>query len=85
MFLPSTRTGYWPKSDAPPDEAAWKSSISEFLAHLKGMQDLVADPNSDLNTPFPHGDGANSSSRGSDVDGSRLLPSGSDHSHSTWV
>ena len=54
---PDYPDGYWPKADAPPDEAAWKNSIAEFLAHLKGMQDLVADPNSDLYTPFPHGDG----------------------------
>jgi hypothetical protein len=54
---PEFPDGYWPKTDTPPDEATWKRSIAEFLAHLKGMQDLVADSSSDLYTPFPHGDG----------------------------
>ena len=49
--------GYWPSSDGPPGDAAWERSVAAVRADLKAMQDLVADPASDLFTPFPHGDG----------------------------
>ena len=49
--------GYWPQGDAPPDEAAWDRSIAAFGADLKAMQDLVADPATDLFTPLPLGEG----------------------------
>ena len=49
--------GYWPQGDAPPDGAAWDRSVVAFRADLKAMEALVADPTSDLFTPFPHGQG----------------------------
>jgi hypothetical protein len=49
--------GYWPPTPAPPDEGAWDKSVRRFRADLKAMQKLVADPASDLFTPFAHGDG----------------------------
>jgi hypothetical protein len=49
--------GYWPRGDAPPDPSAWDRSAEAFRADLRAMQDLVADPASDLLTPFPHGQG----------------------------
>jgi hypothetical protein len=49
--------GYWPKGDAPPDAAAWDGSVAAFRADLKAMQDLVADPATDLFARIPHGDG----------------------------
>jgi hypothetical protein len=49
--------GYWPTGDAPPDAAAWDRSVAAFRADLKAMQDLVADPATDLFAPIPHGDG----------------------------
>ncbi|HEX3315412.1 MAG TPA: DinB family protein [Gemmataceae bacterium] len=49
--------GYWPATDAPPDAAAWDRSVAAVRADLKAMQDLVADPASDLFTPLPHGEG----------------------------
>jgi hypothetical protein len=49
--------GYWPQGDAPPDEAAWDRSLAGFRADLRGMQDLVADPATDLFAPIPHGQG----------------------------
>jgi hypothetical protein len=49
--------GYWPKTDAPPDDAAWEASISAFRADLKAMQKLVADPRAKLFAPIAHGDG----------------------------
>lgn len=49
--------GYWPPSEAPPDDAAWKNSLKSFRADLKAMQALVADPKTDLLARIPHGQG----------------------------
>jgi hypothetical protein len=49
--------GYWPAGDAPPDEAAWDRSVEAFRADLQAMQDLVADPATDLFAVIPHGQG----------------------------
>ena len=49
--------GYWPQGDAPPDPGAWDRSVQAFRADLRSMQDLVADPNTDLFAPLPHGEG----------------------------
>jgi hypothetical protein len=54
---PSFPEGYWPAGDAPPDDRAWDRSVAAFQADLTTMQDLVADPATDLFTPLPHGDG----------------------------
>jgi hypothetical protein len=54
---PQFPAGYWPAGDAPPDDAAWNRSIEAFRIDLKAMQDLVADPNTDLFAPIPHGEG----------------------------
>lgn len=49
--------GYWPDSDAPPDDKAWQQSLRQFRADLKAMQELVEDPAIDLLAPIPHGEG----------------------------
>jgi hypothetical protein len=49
--------GYWPEGDAPASAAAWDRSVAGFRADLQAMQDLVADPATDLFAPIPHGDG----------------------------
>ena len=49
--------GYWPTGDTPPDAATWDRSVAAFRADLRSMQDLVADPATDLFTPFAHGQG----------------------------
>src|SRR5262249_40489748 len=49
--------GYWPKEETPPARTAWSKSVRAFRADLKAMQELVADPASDLFAPFPHGEG----------------------------
>ena len=54
---PSWPEGYWPAGDAPPDDEAWDRSVAAFRADLRAMQDLVADPATDLFTPLPHGEG----------------------------
>lgn len=48
---------YWPSGDAPPTAKDWDRSLRQFRADSKAMQKLVADPKSDLLTPFPHGQG----------------------------
>jgi len=40
--------GYWPLSDAPSDPGAWDRSVAAFRSDLRAMQDLVADPATDL-------------------------------------
>ena len=54
---PEFPAGYWPETDAPPDDKAWEKSVRQFRADLKAMQDLVEDPATDLFAPIPHGDG----------------------------
>src|SRR5438067_399167 len=49
--------GYWPTGDAPADAAAWDRCLAAFRADLRAMQDLVADPATDLFAPIPHGEG----------------------------
>src|SRR5260370_41210441 len=44
--------GYWPEGDAPPSAAAWDRSVAGFRADLQAMQDLVADPATDLCAPI---------------------------------
>ena len=48
---------YWPKKEAPPSTAAWNKSIQQFRKDLKAMQDLVANPKTDLYARIPWGDG----------------------------
>lgn len=54
---PKWPDGYWPSTPGPADDAAWDKSIRRFKADRKAMQKLVADPASDLFTPFAHGEG----------------------------
>ena len=54
---PAFPEGYWPRGDAPPDADAWDRSVAAFRADLRAMQDLVADPATDLLAPLPHGQG----------------------------
>ena len=54
---PEFPDGYWPKGDAPPDNAVWDRSLEAFRADAGAMQELVANPASDLFTPMRHGEG----------------------------
>src|SRR5271157_698239 len=54
---PAWPSGYWPKTPSPPSPAAWEKSVGEFFGDLGEMQDLVADPKTDLYAPIPWGDG----------------------------
>ena len=48
---------YWPKSAAPPSEAAWDKSVKSFHGDLAAMKKLVEDPKTDLFAKIPWGDG----------------------------
>lgn len=54
---PEFPDGYWPAHDAPPDAHAWDRSLQAFRADLLAMQDLVADPATDLFAPISYGQG----------------------------
>jgi DinB superfamily len=54
---PEWPKGYWPKTDSPESAAAWNKSIQRFRKDLKSMQDLVANPKTDLYARIPWGDG----------------------------
>jgi len=54
---PEWPKGYWPKTEAPPSTAAWNKSIQQFRKDLKSMQDLVANPKTNLYARIPWGDG----------------------------
>lgn len=54
---PKFPDGYWPRGDAPEDEAAWDRSIAVFRDDLRAMHELVANPATDLFAAIPHGDG----------------------------
>lgn len=54
---PAWPEGYWPSSEAPESEQAWKASIAAVKSDLRAMEKLVSDPRVDLFAPLPWGDG----------------------------
>jgi hypothetical protein len=54
---PDWPSGYWPKTPAPPNSAAWNKTVKAFQADLKAMCQLVKRPSTDLYARIPHGDG----------------------------
>jgi len=54
---PKWPEGYWPKTAAPPSDAAWKKSMAQADRDLAEMEKLVLDPKTDLFAKIPHGDG----------------------------
>jgi len=54
---PEFPAGYWPRTPAPPDEAAWDKSIQSFREDLESLCKLVADESTDLFARIPHGEG----------------------------
>ncbi len=56
---PAWPAGYWPKTDKPANDAAWKKSIASIKKDLLAMQKLVEDPKTDLYAKIPHGTGQN--------------------------
>ena len=53
---PQWPEGYWPKTDAPPNAAAWTRSIRRFRSDRKAMQRLITG-RTDLFARIPHGEG----------------------------
>jgi len=54
---PGFPEGYWPKTPAPQDEAAWEKSVQLFQHDLQEMTKLVKSPKTDLFAAIPHGQG----------------------------
>lgn len=54
---PEFPAGYWPTTEAPPNEDAWEKSIRAFRRDLAAVADLVKDESTDLLAPIPHADG----------------------------
>ena len=54
---PKFPESYWPKPDEVGNTELWYETIDKFRADLKQMEDIVADPASDLFAKIPHGDG----------------------------
>jgi DinB superfamily len=54
---PKWPEGYWPETEKPPSDAAWDNSIAAVKRGLLEMQNLINDPNTDLNAKIPHGTG----------------------------
>lgn len=46
---------YWPKAQAPANDAEWKQSLSSIRRDHKALSDLLR--HEDLFVPFPHGEG----------------------------
>ena len=51
---PEFPDAYWPRTEAPPDAAAWERSLALFRADLAAMEKLVADPKRDLFARVEH-------------------------------
>jgi len=56
---PKWPEGYWPSSDRPPTDAAWKKCTSAIKRDCRAMQKLVENPRTDLYSKIPHGTGQN--------------------------
>ena len=54
---PEFPAGYWPSTQAPPDDEAWDKSAETFRKDLQALCDLVNDKSTDLFARIPHGDG----------------------------
>jgi hypothetical protein len=54
---PDWPAGYWPKSPAPPDAAAWDKSVKELFKGIKELQKITLDPKVQLDQKIPHGTG----------------------------
>jgi len=48
---------YWPKTQAPADNAAWDKSVKSFRDDLDAMKKLVSDSKTDLFSRIPWGEG----------------------------
>ena len=49
--------GYWPPPETRADAQAWAGTLAAFRADLQALEQLVADPATDLYAPLPHAPG----------------------------
>ena len=54
---PDWPTGYWPKSPAPPSDAAWEQAAEAVQKDAAAMGELVMDARNDLYASIAHGKG----------------------------
>lgn len=54
---PKWPEGYWPATDLAPNPTGWSKSVQRFRKDLKAMQDLIANPKTDLYSKIPWGEG----------------------------
>ena len=54
---PKWPEGYWPNAEGPAKAASWNKSVRQFRRDLKAMQELVANPKTDLFAKIPWGEG----------------------------
>ena len=50
---------YWPADESPKDENMWQKCLNQILHDRQQFIDLLNEPDADLFTPFPHGNGQN--------------------------
>lgn len=51
---PSWPNEYWPPQGQQADADAWRRSVDAFRADRKVLEELIADPTTDLLAPMPH-------------------------------
>lgn len=54
---PEWPEGYWPSQDEEVDEERWSRTLEAFNADLKVMEEVVADPQTNLTAEIPHAPG----------------------------
>jgi hypothetical protein len=54
---PEFPSGYWPATQAPPDEKSWDESVAAYRSDLRALAELAGDPSVDLFARIPHGNG----------------------------
>ena len=54
---PEWPESYWPATEAPPNAAAWTESVKNIRKDLKSLENLIANPKTDLFAKIPWGDG----------------------------
>ena len=54
---PAWPEAYWPPTEAPPNAAAWNDVVKNFRKDLKSMENLIANPKTDLFAKISWGDG----------------------------
>jgi len=54
---PEWPKGYWPETQAPPNDAAWGKSVKAFRTDLEAMCELVGNESTNLYAQIPNGEG----------------------------